>query len=246
MKTSIDQALQKTFFTNRENDIHHSTYDEEMLQYTLLKNGDRRAIKECRKMFRGALEGILSKDPLRNWKYMFVASTTLCCRFAMDGGVDSETAYNISDLYIQRADTASSKEEIFKIHDEMVKAYLERTSSLQNENAFSRPVIRTIDYVDRHLHSTIRLNDIAEEADVTPNYLSALFAKEMKMTISRYIRKRRIEASESLLQYYDYSITEIAEYFDFSSVSHFIKVFKEETGMTPAVYKQTKFRRWKD
>ena len=32
MKTSIDQALQKTFFTNRENDIHHSTYDEEMLQ----------------------------------------------------------------------------------------------------------------------------------------------------------------------------------------------------------------------
>ena len=130
--------------------------------------------------------------------------------------------------------------------DEMVKAYLERTSSLQNENTFSRPVLRTIDYIDRHLHSTIRLNDIAEEADVTPNYLSALFAKEMKMTISRYIRKRRIEASESLLQYYDYSITEIAEYFDFSSVSHFIKVFKEETGMTPAVYKQTKFRRWKD
>jgi len=161
MKTSIDQALQKTFFTNRENNIHHSTYDEEMLQYTLLKNGDRRAIKECRKMFRGALEGILSKDPLRNWKYMFVASTTLCCRFAMDGGVDSETAYNISDLYIQRADTASSKEEIFKIHDEMVKAYLERTSSLHNENTFSRPVLRTIDYIDRHLHSTIRLNDIA-------------------------------------------------------------------------------------
>ena len=32
MKTSIDQALQKTFFTNRENDIHHSTYDEEMLK----------------------------------------------------------------------------------------------------------------------------------------------------------------------------------------------------------------------
>ncbi len=246
MKTSIDQALQKTFFTNRENDIHHSTYDEEMLQYTLLKNGDPRAEKECRKMFRNALEGILSKDLLRHWKYMFVASTTLCCRFSMDGGVDSETAYNISDLYIQRVDVASSKEEIFQIHDEMVKAYLERTSSLQNENAFSRPVLRTIDYVDRHLHSTIRLNDIAEEADVSPNYLSALFTKEMKMTISRYIRKRRIEASESLLQYYDYSITEIAEYFDFSSVSHFIKVFKEETGMTPAVYKQTKFRHWKD
>ena len=128
----------------------------------------------------------------------------------------------------------------------MVKAYLERTSSLQNENAFSRPVLRTIDYIDRYLHCTIRLNDIAEEADVSPNYLSALFSKEMKMTVSRYIRKRRIEAAEALLQYYDYSNTEITEYSDFSSFSHFIKVFKEETGMTPAVYKQAKFRRRRD
>ncbi len=246
MKLSIDQALQETFFRNRENDFHHSTYDEEMIQYTYLKNGDKRAVKECRKMFQNAAEGILSKDILRNWKYMFVASTTLCCRFAMDGGLDSETAYNISDLYIQRADTAGSRDEIFLIHDQMVETYLNNISQLRQERSYSRPVLRTIDYIDRHLHGTIRLNDIAEEADVTPNYLSAIFAKEMKLTISQYIRNRRVEASKVLLQYYDYSVTEIAEYLSFSSVSHFIKVFKEETGITPAVYKQTKFRHWKE
>lgn len=244
MKKSMDQALQETFFNNRENDFSHSTYDQEMLQYTYLKNGDKRAVQECRKMFENAAEGILSDDLLRNWKYMFVASTTLCCRYAMDGGLDSETSYNLSDLYIQRADKAKSKEEIFEIHKEMVRYYLKRIVACRQETTYSRPVYRTFDYVDRHLHSEIRLSDIAEEADVTPNYLSALFARETGMTISKYIRKRRIEASMALLKYYDYSITEIAEYLNFSSASHFIRTFKEENGVTPAVYKEQEFRRW--
>ncbi len=246
MKSSIEQALQETFFQNKENDFRHTTHDTEMIQYAYLKNGDKRAITECRKMFQNAAEGQLSKENLRSWKYMFVSSATLCCRFAMDGGLASETSSHIFDRYIQRMDIATTKEEIFAIHDEMVEAYFERIVALNNANAYARPVLRAIDYVDRHLHCAIRLNDIAEEADVSPNYLSALFSKEMKMTISQYIRKRKIQAAESLLQYTDYKITEIAEYFDFSSVSHFIKVFKEETGTTPALYKQTMFRHWKD
>ena len=163
----------------------------------------------------------------------------------MMGGLDSETSYTLSDLYIKRADTTQSKEELFRIHDDMVKDYVKRISMLHKQSVFSRPVLRTIDYVDRHLHGTIRLEDIAEYASISPNYLSSLFAKEMNMTISRYIRRRRVEASKSLLQYYDYTITEIAEYLDFSSVSHFIKVFKEETGFTPAKYKEQSFRTWK-
>lgn len=246
MKKSMDQVLQETFFQNRENEFSHSTYDEEMLQYTYLKNGDYRAVPEGRKMFENAAEGILSKDVLRNWKYMFVASTTLCCRFAMDGGLDSETSYNISDLYIQRADTAMTKEEIFQIHDEMVKDYLKKIKALHNKNVYSRPVLRAIDYIDGHLQRKIVLDDISENADVTPTYLSALFAKEMGITISHYIRKRRIEAASAILKYYDYSITEIAEYFNFSSVSHFIKVFREQTGTTPSQYRADEFRKWKN
>lgn len=244
MKKTMDQALQETFFKNRENEFFHSTYDEEMLQYTYLRDGDRRAVKEGKRLFESAAEGLLSKDLLRSWKYMFVASTTLCCRFAMDGGLDSETSYNLSDLFIRKADLATNKEELFRLHDEMVKEYLKKIQNNRQTTVYSRPVLRTFDYIDRHLHSEIRLNDIAVEADVTPNYLSALFKKEMKMTISQYIRKRRIEASKPLLQYYDYTVTEIAEYLNFSSASHFIRVFHEETGMTPAKYKETEFRRW--
>lgn len=240
----MDQALQETFFQNRENEYYHSSYDEEMLQYTYLKNGDKRAIKACKIAFENATEGLLSDDLLRSWKYMFVASTTLCCRFAMEGGLDSETSYNLSDLYIKKADLARSREEIFEIHHKMVKDYLSRIMKLNQKQVLSRPVLRTLDYIERHLHSDIRLEDMAEYADVTPNYLSSLFMKEMNMTISAYIRRIRIEASKTLLQYYDYSITEIAEYLNFASVSYFIKVFREQTGMTPAQFRQNEFRHY--
>jgi Transcriptional regulator containing an amidase domain and an AraC-type DNA-binding HTH domain len=72
-----------------------------------------------------------------------------------------------------------------------------------------------------------------------------LFKKEKGITISDYIRNTKIEASKVLLQYYDLSVTEIAEYLAFSSPSHFIKIFKNNTGFTPEIYRKNNFRKWK-
>ena len=58
------------------------------------------------------------------------------------------------------------------------------------------------------------------------------------MTIGRYIQKEKIARAKNLLVYSDRSILEISEYLCFNSQSHFGKVFKKETGMTPRQYRQ--------
>jgi len=76
MKTDIEKALQETFFLNREKNFSHTTYDVEMLQYETLKRGEDEAIPLGKQAFESAEPHLLSKDKLRGWKYMFVASTT--------------------------------------------------------------------------------------------------------------------------------------------------------------------------
>ena len=82
--------------------------------------------------------------------------------------------------------------------------------------------------------------------NLTPAYLSALFKKQVGVTISAYIRTLRIDAAKNMLRYSDYTPIEIGNYLCFSSHSYFIRIFRQETGMTPKVYQQKYFSRsWK-
>ena len=60
-------------------------------------------------------EGILSKDQLRNSKNMFIAGITLFTRATIDGGVPEETAYSLSDGYIQTVEECTNSVSIEKL-----------------------------------------------------------------------------------------------------------------------------------
>lgn len=64
-------------------------------------------------------------------------------------------------------------------------------------------------------------------------YLSTLFKKETGLSIRSYINLTKIEEAKYLLQYSNMGSEEISEALYFSSQSHFGKVFKEITAMTP-------------
>ena len=248
-----DQKLAYLSFIQRENEGYHHSYDEELLQYEYLREGDPRAIEESKRLFRSGINGKLSEDPLRDKKYLFVASVTLSTRFAIEGGLDSMEAYNLSDLYIQKMDLCRSIDEVFELQTEMITAFTDRLAEIRKEarsddssadiSGVSRQVAEAMDYIYYNLHTKLTLEDIASVAEVSPNYLNFLFKKEKGITIQKYIRSRRIEAAKNMLQYSDYKETEISEILAFSGPSHFIKVFREEVGMTPKEYRAKNYRK---
>ena len=81
------------------------------------------------------------------------------------------------------------------------------------------------------------LRSIAEYLNMNPTYLSRLFKKEMDVSISAYIKTERLKTAAHLLQYSNYSISEISEYLNFSSQSHFTSSFQELYGLTPKKYR---------
>ena len=238
----IDKALALLMLRQREEEFHYHPYDLELRQYDLIKQGDLASLEEGRRFYEGSNIGTLSDDPVLNYKYHFVSTITLTCRFCIEGGMTTETAYALSDIYIRQADRCTTVQELFDLHDAMYRDYTVRMQAIIRSRTYPRPVHRAVDFIDQHLQTPFTLRDLADYAGVTPTYLSALFKKETGNTISGYVRDKRIHAAGMLLQYTDFTCLVIAEYFCFSSECHFSKVFKKCTGMAPGEFRKKNYR----
>ncbi|MCM1061979.1 MAG: helix-turn-helix domain-containing protein [Eubacterium sp.] len=238
MKNSVNEKqLRYMEFLHRETDDRHHTKNEEMYQYDLLRMGDPRAVDEGIKMFSSDLTGHISDDPLRNYKYLFVASVTLASRAAIAGGMDSERAYNISDLYILKMDTLQTVEEVKALHADMFAFYTKEMAALDKARVYSKPITACIDYIYNHLHEPIRVRILAERVGLNESYLSTLFKKETGQSVSEYVLSKRMEAARNMLKFSDYTYAEISAVLAFSSQSHFIRAFKKCNGCTPREFR---------
>ena len=169
---------------------------------------------------------------------------TLFTRAAIEGGVPEETAYALSDGYIQTVEECTNKSSIEKLSQ---KAALRFAQEVQKSGMrhYSREIEAAVKYIHLHLHVPVTLEETAEAAGISASYLSRLFKKETGMLFVDYIQKERIEAACNMLTYSDYTAAQISEYLCFSTQSYFIKIFRKYTGTTPAKYKKYKVQDWK-
>lgn len=236
-ETVNEKKLKYMEYIHRETADRHHTNAEDMYQYDLLRMGDMKAVEEGKKMFSSDLTGHISENPLRNYKYLFVASVTLASRSAIAGGMDAERAYNISDLFILKMDTLKSVEEVKELHADMLTFYTREMAEIDKKYIYSKSVIICMDYIYNHLHETIRTEQLAGVVGLNRSYLSTVFKKETGQTITAYILSKRMEAAQNMLRFSDYSYAEIASILAYSSQSHFIRVFRLQTGYTPKEYR---------
>ena len=102
-------------FQRRENIHNLNSYASERLQYEAIIYGQVERIRSVMQREPDGTPGILSKDQLRNSKNMFIAGITLFTRAAIDGGVPEETAYSLSDGYIQTVEECTNSVSIEKL-----------------------------------------------------------------------------------------------------------------------------------
>lgn len=93
------------------------------------------------------------------------------------------------------------------------------------------------DQVDTNM--TLSLQQISDELEINPAYLSREFSKYFdNLSFGDYIRKLRIEKAISLIETTGHHLGEIAYLTGFSDQSHFTRIFKQQTGQTPLFYKK--------
>lgn len=77
----------------------------------------------------------------------------------------------------------------------------------------------------------------ASELNLSPNYLSDLLKKFTGKTTQEYIHLQMINKAKALLWGSGKSVSEIAYGLGFEHQSHFTKLFKAKTGLSPSEYR---------
>lgn len=94
-------------------------------------------------------------------------------------------------------------------------------------------------YIDANYTRSINVQTIAQELGVVAPYLSRLYVEHYGISIKNDILLRRIEKAKELLSSTPYlSLREIADLTGFNDQFYFSKVFKQQTGKSPAEYRK--------
>lgn len=101
---------------------------------------------------------------------------------------------------------------------------------------YSLPIRKTMNYIKEYYVGKLSLEEIAAKMNLTPEYLSRLFTKEVGKSFSDYIKEYRIDKARKLLLNEKVKIYEVAEKVGYNDPKYFCKIFKEITGMSPKEY----------
>ncbi len=216
----------------------HNTYDIEQLLLRMVRKGDSAALREWLGSAPAIRGGVLAKEPLRQRKNLFIVTATLTSRAAIQGGMQIDDAFTLSDSYIQHCELLSTDEDITNLQYRMLLDYTERVERLCHGKTPSKLVIDVANYVQHHLSDAIKTEDIAKALYMSRPYLSKKFKEDVGENITDFILKEKTEEAKRLLRYSDKPLTAIGSYLGFSSASHFSRVFKTYVGTSPSDYRE--------
>ncbi len=101
-----------------------------------------------------------------------------------------------------------------------------------------RRMIMVTDYIKNNLTADdLSQSAMAEMVGISKDYFSRIFRGVTGMNYSRWLNMIRLEKATGLLADQDMTLTEIAMYSGFQSISSFNRVFRAEKGMAPGEYR---------
>jgi AraC-like DNA-binding protein len=242
-KNKIESALRREYFDRREEQWLHVPYEKELKLLEYIKNGDTEKVHG--RFFEAFPQhyGHLSENPHRQAVYEFVACVTLVTRFAIEGGLDIESAYSLSDAYIKSADKTGDEAEVFALFPEMAIDFAEKVKrAKRGARVLTPPIRKCVEYIDSNLHYRITLRNLGSETGRNPSYLCVRFKEEVGVSITEYINRSKIDEAKHLLRDEDFPVSKIANTLGFCSQSYFTKIFKQHAGETPRNYRIRHFR----
>ena len=235
-------SQQNFHIRSAEEELSHHPYQLEACMFDLIKDGDMEGIQ---KLFTdpAALQystGTMSFSPQKQAEYTTVTAIHLFTTAAIAGGANPYDAYDLSDACLQKLSRNTSADHAQQVFLDAILDYLKLVNAAKREQNTSIHVKKSKHYILRHLNRPFSYEELAAYVGVNQTYLSTLFHETEGITIRGYLTQERIRAAKNMLKYSDYSITRIAEYLDFQSVSYFGVIFKKQTGLTPREYRRQK------
>ena len=107
-----------------------------------------------------------------------------------------------------------------------------------NPDPIPSKILDAIRFIQLNLNANLTVAYLASRANLNEDYFSRLFFRYTGQRPSTYLHEKRIERAQYLIATTNFSYTEIAGRIGFENISHFSKIFKKVTSLTPGQYRQ--------
>lgn len=94
------------------------------------------------------------------------------------------------------------------------------------------------DWMTQHMDEEFSLDQLAGQAGLSKFHFIRLFKNSTESSPSRYHTALRMDAARRLLRETKKSVVEIALDVGYANPSHFARLFRRQTGLTPSDYRQ--------
>lgn len=149
--------------------------------------------------------------------------------------------------YILKPINVDEVEEILRnCYAKRVRYQSERVESVANNyieehhptKTIHPTIFKILRYIDKNYHKEISVSEISELFKMNASYLSALFKKEVGMTLSSYLLMIRMEQAKKLLLETNERVNNIAYSLGYQSPTYFAEQFKKYFGCSPSQIKR--------
>ncbi|WP_168123509.1 helix-turn-helix domain-containing protein [Paenibacillus sp. HB172176] len=97
---------------------------------------------------------------------------------------------------------------------------------------------QAIAYMESHYHEDLHLENVAGIAYMSPSYFSSMLRLIKGKSYIEYLSAIRMQAAMELLRSTGLHVTEIASRTGYNHISHFNRMFKKHTGVTPRDFRK--------
>lgn len=175
-------------------------------------------------------------NALRDYKNYMVIFNTLLRKAAEQGAVHPVYLDELSSRFAKKIEGLTSVD-AHSLEQEMLHKYclLVRNHSVKG---YSPVIQKTLNQISLDLTGDLSLKNLSEKFCISAGYLSTLFKKEVGMTLTDYVNKKRIDHAILLLNATNLQIQTIASYCGINDINYFMRTFKKLKGMTPKKYRE--------
>jgi AraC family transcriptional regulator len=96
---------------------------------------------------------------------------------------------------------------------------------------------RVLDYITANNDRDLRLDDLAQVAEMSRFHFARLFRSSMGVTPYQYLMEQRLQQAKTLLRLGSRTVAEVAAETGFVNASHFSRIFRKHLGVTPTKWK---------
>ena len=155
-------------------------------------------------------------------------------------GIATKYLHPIYNKFYKKISSLNSIDKLQQLELDMIDTYINLLIT-DTEVTDSFVINRILKHLHLNIESTISLKKLSNDLNLSQGYISDCFKKHMGITIMNYAKKIRIERAKVLLLTTNDSILDISIRLGFHDQSHFYKIFKSFTGVSPSEYRNKNF-----